>query len=630
MRVSVSAPLEPYIGRALPRQDSPLPEYKNPNQAGGASSDNRSFLVMMIVMIGVIAGLQLWRAKHNPETASPSNTAAVSQPASTQQTTTPPSTVATPAAAAATPAVQAAAEQTTVVENNLYRITFSNQGANVRSWILKKYTDNDGKPLDLVHDGASKLFGYPLSLYTYDKALTQTLDTALYVPSATGTLAAPATLTFQYASGDLKVTKTFSFGHDYVLHADTEVMRNGAPVAAALAWPAALGDMENATAYAQGSIDLSQNGRDEHLSLKKVSGGSTLNGPVDFAGVSDQYFGAIFLPDHADDATVVTFSNKIDVNKVARHGGGGVASSSSKPIELPALGAAIGSRTGHVQTRLFVGPKDWQVLGGLTATTGASLRSVVDFGFWGPIGKFLFLGLRMVHGWIAPSVATAKDYSWGWAIVLFTVLIYVILLPLRIQSMKGMLKMQRIQPEIDRIKAKHGNPGATSPKAAEMNAEIMAYQKKQGVSMFGGCIPTLIQFPLLFAFYTMMTKVVELRHAHFFWLPDLSQADPWHILPIFMVVTMFLVQWYTPSPGVDPAQARMMAFMMPAVSGYWTWSYASGLALYWAVGNIIMIAQQMGMNRTAMGREMRDIQALRAKRNTVKAAGSPRTIQGRR
>ena len=608
-----------------------MPEYRNPNQAGGGSTDNRSFLVMMIVMIGVITGLQWWRAKHNPETAAPSNTAAVHGSATAGATSAAPPTPSAPAASAsATPAVQAQGEQTTTVENSLYRITFSNRGASVCSWILKKYTDNDGKPLDLVHDGASQLFGYPLSLYTYDPALTQSLADALYVPSATGNLSAPQTLTFQYAAGDLKVTKTFSFGNDYILHADTEVLRNGTPVAAPLAWPAALGDMENAAAYANASIDLSQNGHDQHLALKKVSGGSTLNGPFDFAGVTDQYFGAIFLPDHADDATVVTLSHTIDVSKVTRHGGAGVSSSNGKPVQVPALGTAVGARSGHVQTRLFVGPKDWQVLGGVNSTTGESLRSVLDFGFWGPIGKYLFLGLRTVHSWIGPAVTSARDYSWGWAIILFTVLINVILLPLRIKSMQGMLKMQRIQPEIDRIKAKHGNPGTTSPKAAEMNAEIMEYQKKQGVSMFGGCIPTLIQFPLLFAFFTMMTKVVELRHAHFFWLPDLSQADPWHILPIFMVVTMFLVQWYTPSPGVDPAQARMMAFMMPAVSGYWTWSYASGLALYWAVGNIIMIIQQMAMNRTAMGREMREIQARRAARNTVKAAGAPRTIQGKR
>jgi YidC/Oxa1 family membrane protein insertase len=156
-----------------------------------------------------------------------------------------------------------------------------------------------------------------------------------------------------------------------------------------------------------------------------------------------------------------------------------------------------------------------------------------------------------------------------------------------------------------------------------MNAEVLQLQKDNGVNMFGGCIPTLITFPLLIAFFGMLTNVVELRQAHWLWLPDLSLPDPYHILPIFMFVSMFLVQFYTPSPGVDPQQQKMMAFMMPVFSLFWTWSYASGLALYWATGNVISVAQQAVMNQTRLGREMREIAAKRARR---KAA----TIQGRK
>jgi YidC/Oxa1 family membrane protein insertase len=97
-----------------------------------------------------------------------------------------------------------------------------------------------------------------------------------------------------------------------------------------------------------------------------------------------------------------------------------------------------------------------------------------------------------------------------------------------------------------------------------------------------------------------------------------------------MVATSFLVQFYTPSPGVDPAQQRMMAFMMPAFSGWMTWNYASGLALYWNVGNFIMIAQQMVMNRTALGRELRELQMKRARNKTQNKAAPAKVIQGRR
>jgi len=612
-----------------------LPEFKNPNQGGGGSQDNRSFLLMMIVALGVIFGLQYWRAQKNPALESPDNTAAVSAPASSSHSASTATGAPSATGTSAKPAVVAAAQASTIVENELYKITFSNQGGQVTSWILKKEKDNAGHPLNMVHDGAAKLYGYPLSLYTYDAGLNQQLSSALYVPSATGTLQAPASLTFKYSQGNLSVTKTFTFSNTYLIHADTEVLRDGTPVRALLAWPAGLGDAESAITYAGAQIDTNANGKTDHLSFKKISGGATLNGPFDFVGVSDQYFGAVFLPDQPDDASVVTFEHKIDIAKVKPSNARGSAAASSSSKELPVLGAAVGSSSGHTSTSLFVGPKYVDVLKNIHTAVGGTLEPLLDFGFFGPIGKYLFLGLRAVHSWIAPHDNGAHNYSWGWAIIIFTIMINVVLLPLRIQGMKSALKMQRIQPQIDAIKAKYKNPKPTDPKAGEMNAEVMAMQKANGVSMLGGCVPSLIQLPLLFAFFTMMTKVVELRQAHFFWLPDLSSADPYHILPILMVATSFLAQFYTPSPGVDPQQQKMMAFVMPLFSGYLTWQYASGLALYWNVGNIFMIATQLVMNQTSLGREMKELAAKRARRKVAapkpgQRAATAKTIQGRK
>ncbi len=581
---------------------------------------------MMLVIMGVLFGLQFWRARHNPQTANPDSSTAIKAPAQTNPgvTNTAAPAAATPAGATPPQTVQAANQTTTVVENELYRITFSNRGGEATSWILKRYKDNTGHPLDLVHEGASRLYGFPLSLYTYDPNLTRTLSQAMYVPSATGNLSSPASLSFQYQAGDLKVTKTFRFGSDYVIHADTLVLRNGSPIAATLAWPAGLGDMENAQAYAGATVDTMTNGKEDHTAFKKVVGGATLNGPFDWAGTADQYFAAVFLPDHPDNATLVTLRNEIDVNKVQRRVGQGAPAKGT--LNVPVLGSAVGDRTGHVETSLFVGPKAVPVLKSIKSASGHSLEPLLDFGFFGPIGKWLFLGLQFTYAHIV--------HNWGWAIILFTLIINLVLLPLRVKSMQSALKMQRIQPQIDAIKKKYGNPGPTDAKTAQMNQEVMAYQKEQGVSMFGGCVPTLVQLPLLFAFFTMMTRVVELRQAHFWWLPDLSAADPYHILPIVMVVTSFAVQFFTPSPGVDPQQQKMMAFMMPAFSGWMTWNYASGLALYWNVGNIIMIVQQQVMNRTSLGQQMRAAQLERARAkqlNKGSGGGSRgRTIQARR
>jgi len=597
---------------------------------------------MLILMFGVVIGLYYWQSRNQPPPQPSQSQATQSAPAS-QLPPLAPSTAAAPGAApvATTPAVLAAAETTTTVENELYAITFSNRGGQVIHWIIKHCgggnpqptcTDDHGQPLDLVHAGASKLYGYPLSLYTYDPALRQNLAQALYVPSATGALTAPATLTYNYAYGGYVVRKTFTFGSDYVIHADTELTYNGAPVRALVAWPAAFGDMESTNAFTNEQLDISTAGKDSHDAPKNVVGGSTTTEPLDFAGISDQYFAAIFIPDQPQESTMVSLQNLILVPSPTS--GIAVTTRDAKPttsykdlpkgfVALPVLGAAIGSTSGHNSVRLFVGPKALPVLKSIAIADGSNLGPVLSFGFWSIIAKPLYYALHFVQEHMAPN--------WGWAIILFTALINVVVLPLRVQGMRSALKMQRIQPQIDLIKAKYKNPGPTDPKAGEMNAEVMAYQKSQGVSMFGGCIPSLIPMPMLIAFFYMVNKIVELRHAHWFYLHDLSQPDPYHILPLLMFATSFLAQYYTPSPGVDPAQQKMMAFMMPVFSAYMTWNYAAALGLYWNVGNFIMIIQQQIMNRTKLGSEIRELQKKRAKRSTgPPQKPTPKTIPARR
>jgi YidC/Oxa1 family membrane protein insertase len=251
--------------------------------------------------------------------------------------------------------------------------------------------------------------------------------------------------------------------------------------------------------------------------------------------------------------------------------------------------------------------------------TGPTLEPIVQFGWMGFIAKPLFLALRWLY-----------DHgigNWGWAILIVTLILNLAMLPTRLQMMKSALKMQRIQPKMEAIKAKYRNLKLNDPKRQQMNVEIMDLQRKEGINMFGGCLPMLIQFPLLFAFYRMLSNVIELRHASWLWLPDLSSPDPLHLLPLFVIVSMFLVQFMTPSPGMDPAQQRMMAFTMPAVFGFTMWHVASGLALYWAFGNLINLVMQVVMNRTKLGREMREIAARRAAK---RLGGAGKTIQARR
>ena len=588
-------------------------------------------MAMMVVFVAVVLGLQLYRAKTTPPPSSTPPPAAQQMPAtpaaSPASLVTPQPAASAKSSAPSVPSVEASAESATIVENNLYRITFSNRGAQVTSWILKDYKDLDGKPLDLIHQQAAKLYGYPLSLYTSDASIASALNQALYVPSAKGQLTAPASLSFKYSNGGLQATKTFTFDpKTYVLHAEVAVTRAGAPVAAQLSWPGGFGDQNEdprGNDYNYSQIDQYRNGNFSKTEAKSITAGGSLSGPFDFAGVADPFFAAVFIPDSPDTATVTTLRNDLDVSKFIKRVGFGSDSPPTKPLVLPVLGAALGDSSGPIETRIFVGPKAISVLKSVRATDSRiSLEPMLEFGFWGPIAKYLFLSLQAIHAHITANWSG----SWGWAIIVLTLFINLLIMPFRVKSMHSALKMQRIQPQMDAIKEKYKKYKVTDPKRGEMNAEIMQLQKDNGVSMFGGCIPQLITMPLIIAFFYMLPKVVELRLAHWFWLPNLQAPDPHHILPIFMVLSQFLVQFYTPSPGVDPQQQKMMAFMMPLFSGYITWQYASGLALYWSVGNLIGIAQQSVMNQTSLGREMRAMAAKRARRK----GGGGGTIQGRK
>jgi YidC/Oxa1 family membrane protein insertase len=189
-------------------------------------------------------------------------------------------------------------------------------------------------------------------------------------------------------------------------------------------------------------------------------------------------------------------------------------------------------------------------------------------------------------------------HNYGWAIVLFTIGLNIILTPLSIQSLKSSRKMQKIQPQIAAINAKYKGLKLNDPKKADQNTEMMDLYKKEGVNPMGGCLPMLIQFPILFAFYRMLNVTIALRGASWLWVHDLSQPETIAIrmLPVVLVVSQFLTQKMTPTPGADPSQAKMMQFM-PLVFGYIFWYLSSGLVLYYLTSNLVQIARQMIINR---------------------------------
>lgn len=611
-----------------------MPEFQNPNLQAGGPGDNRggdfsSLMLMGFLAVVIFLGYQYFtRSKTSAPEPAPQQSSSSQAPAPAQSTA-PESAAPTPASTkplAPTPSISAAAESTTIIDNPNFSIEFTNRGALVKHWILKHYSDSTGHPLDMVQQQASARFGFPLSVFTYEPGLTAQVNQALYQASATGALHAPASLTFHYAQNGVDVLKTFTFDSSYVIHAEVQIHRNGEPVRALLAWPAGLGDQEEfqgrsgipGLTRTRSSFDWSLDGKADSETSSKVSNNATIDGDYQYAATSDLYFAAAFLPDIPQQATIVTLHQNISLPTNLSN-----PNSEKKPADV--LGLAVGDVSGDTRLRLYAGPKQMDLVLSIHSTgadgkpTGPSLRPLIQFGWLTVIATPLFWALRFTH--------EHGITNWGWAIILLTVIFNLLLLPTRLMMMKSSLKMMRIQHKIEALKRKYAHLKATDPKRAEMNTEMMALYKTEGINPYGGCLPMLLQMPLFFAYYRVLLNTVELRQAHWYWLTDLSAPDPLHVLPVLIIITMFFTQFITPSPGMDPTQRRMMAIVMPLIFGFTLLGYPSGLALYWVTGNLIMLSIQLAINKSYIGKEMH---ALSAKRAARKAGINPKNLQGKR
>ncbi|MFY9854121.1 MAG: membrane protein insertase YidC [Terracidiphilus sp.] len=624
-----------------------MAEFRNPNlqgqggDGGGSGGDMRGLMSVTLLALVVLLAFQYFSKPKQPATLAPAQSQ--SQAQNQQQSAQPAASAGQPATAqlaaglapapaVVTPIIAASSVTETTVENDNLKIVFTNQGAQVTRWILKgkqykDHPDPGGQQLDLVNPKTADA-GLPLSLYTYEPELTKQLNWALYqvtvsgASASTGQLQAPGSVSFHYAANGLDVVKTFRFDQSYVITAEVEVKRNGVPVRALLAWPSGLGDQTEPMQFASGKFVWSLEGKDDSIDAKKVSSGATLDQPYDFAAITDLYFAAAFLPNAPARTSVVTLHSTIQLPSDP-----GDPNSQKKPVDV--LGLAMGDTSGITRLRFFAGPKETDLLKTIHATgpdgklTGPTLDPLIQFGSWlGVIAKPLYLTLRGLDRMLGPGIN-----NWGWAIIIFTTIFTVIMLPLRFLAMKSSLKMMRIQPKAEAIKKRYAHLKATDPKRAEMNTETMALYKAEGVNMYGSCLPMLPQIPLFFAYFRVLQNAVELRQAHWLWLTDLSASDPKYILPILVILTMFLTQYITPSPGMDASQRRMMAIMMPLMMGFFLLHYASGLALYWGTSNLINLALQVAVNQSPMGKEML---AIAAKRTVKKSGGNPKTIQGKR
>ena len=613
-----------------------MSEYQHRPDQGPGGGD-RQFLIYMMLAFVLVIVLQGIFYKQPPKPSTPPSQPASSAPAATNAAAAGSSAIA-PAAPQNVQSKQASAESQITVEDELFRVVLSNRGGQARSWLLKKYKNEKGELLDLVNEKGSQLAGLPLSLWTYDETLRKKLNDTLYVVSVEGCLNAMGrpikadsatsqscqfskqlTLNYDYADPDVTAHKQITFYGGHIVDIEAAVRQKGAPVQAFIAWPSSFGDEVNATHYAAGKVDWHTPEGNNHLPAfehniirpnKWVTGGATLRDAFNWIGVSDEYFAAVFMPANPRSAAAVTLNQQLEIPK-----------DPSKPdpnemVKVPLIGVAIGDASGVTRTRLYVGPKDFDVLRNVRANStdgaagqGPNLEGVVDFGTFGIFARWLFDWLNWTHDHMIRN--------WGWAIIVLTVVINLALLPTRISMMRTQLKMQRVAPQAQAINKKYEKYGMRdTEKQQQKQAEIMALYKEHGMSplSFTGCLPMFIQLPIIYAFYAVLANTIELRQAAWMWIRDLSSPDPWHILPIATIITMLVLQRMTPQAGMDPAQRRMMNVMMPVMFGFFTWAVSAGLALYWTVSNVISLGQQYVMNRTHLGREIQELQAKRARK----------------
>jgi len=531
---------------------------------------NRNLLVAFLLSIVVLV---VWSyfvkppvpppSKGKPATAEP-KAAAPAKPAAGVQ-----------AAPAATQARAAIQEKIIVVESDLYRVEFSNRGATVRSWQLKKYRDDSKPPrtLDLVHPPESPATGeWPLAVLLADAREQAEANSALFDVSPAGQiLHAPAEVNFEWSDGHLAVTKRVKFGREYVVEISSSVALDGQLLPSAIAWRGGFGDITAESAEKNIDVFYNSSGKLEVLPTKNLGVADHPEQPreranaVAYAGIEDHYFAAAFLP---EGTPLTLWDWRSELNK--------------QPVAEVAIGATTPDA---LAARLYVGPKDLHELGQIHPP----LSSLVQYGWFGFIAKPLFYALEFIHNYVS---------NYGWAIVVLTLLINMALFPLKVTSWRSMLKMQQVMPEIRNIQNRYKKYSMRDPRKQKMNEEVMEVYRREGINPMGGCLPMVIQMPIWIALYRMLQVAIELRHAPWLgWIRDLSSRDPYYILPILMVVTMYLMQKMTPVATADPTQQKLTQWM-PVIFGLMFFYLSSGLILYIFTSNLIAIGQQLYLNRT--------------------------------
>lgn len=533
------------------------------------NNDNRNLILALVLMTAVWFGFSFLFPPKPPQPAPEAPAVAVSTPSAelaAPALTSPPAQpdpVVRPAQVAAPP-------RQMVVETPKYRAVFSTVGARLVSMELKDYratTAPESSPVELVHATDPR---YATLRTTGSESLALSAD-ATYELDAAGTQLTVAAdgqqrLSFRHVTvSGVEIVKTFVFhGDRYIIDSSVNV-RNLAPATLSGSFRLAL---------------VEQWHEDKTDSYSFVGPAALVGDKLDQVDVGDlvkdaKIFGREVVWNSLQSkyfmAAVVPLSAAAEQLRVALHGDLLESEFTSPPLALQP------GESRRFDYLLFFGPKDHVHL----KAAGHQFERAVDFGWFDLLAKPLFYVLVFFYGFL-------KNY--GLAIILLTVIIKLIFWPLTHKSFASMKAMQRLQPEMQKVREKYKND------KERLNKELMELYKKHSVNPLGGCLPMLVQIPVFFALYKVLLDSIALRQAPFMlWLTDLSAKDPYYITPLLMGASMFVQQKMTPTTA-DPLQAKIFMFM-PVVFTFLFLNFPSGLVIYWLVNNLLTIAQQYYINR---------------------------------
>jgi YidC/Oxa1 family membrane protein insertase len=541
--------------------------------------------VLLAISLSFVVLFLYQRLFPPPVEPPPSTPVTAAAPVSAGSITAPPAAASTPAVIPAVEALKSdTSEREFVIETLQVRAVFTNRGGRLKSWGLKQYPDRSGQLVDLIpaEVGVQPL---PFSLATSDAAQTARLNGEFYAvenmaPARIDATSSPAALTFAYEGADgLAVRKRFTLDPSgYVIGFNAEVKQSGATLNPSVVWGPGLGD-EIARAAGSGGMFsggyvypaagfVDQNGSVKRFAGAAASTAGPQSGAFRYGGVTDHYFVSALIEPPG--------TQRFDFAHVA------LADPAQPELarQLVSYTATFDKAPGDL--RVFLGPKQFEALKAINP----EFTKVIDFGMFAILAVPLLGALQWVHGFVG---------NYGFSIIILTILINLVMWPLRHKSVVSMRKMQELQPQLKAIQDRYTHLKMTDPARGKMNEEVMALYKSKGANPASGCLPMLLTMPVLFAFYALLSQAIEIRGAPFaLWITDLSLRDPWYITPLLMGGTMFWQQRLQPGTG-DPVQQKVLMFM-PVMFTAMFMTAPSGLVIYWFVSNLWAIGQQYFTN----------------------------------